>query len=455
MMQPGSDSPSAETAVGRPGGVLSGRLRVPGDKSISHRAFLLSALAVGESRAEGCLESDDVLATQACLRALGVEIRRTAPGAYRIHGRGVHGLAPPDGVLDCGNSGTAARLLAGVLAGHTFPAVLSGDASLRSRPMQRVIDPLMAMGAEFVTSRDGRLPMTITGTDELLPLDWRSAVPSAQVKTCVLLAGLHASGTTTVVEPHPSRDHGERMLRGFGAAVSTAAVDGGVAVSVEGNAPLRPTAIAVPGDVSSAAFPIVAALLADGSEVELEKVGTNPTRTGVLDALRAMGADIDEEPVAGAGAEPMANLRVRGRAGRLRAVDLGPEYAPRTIDEYPALAMAAACADGVSRFRGVGELRVKESDRLEALRAGLVAAGVAARVDDDDLLIEGTPLPRGGVRIESSLDHRIAMAFLILGTACAEPIEVVGAGTIRTSWPEFGTAMRRLGAAIDTGTAAP
>ena len=455
MMQPSSDSPSAETAVGRPGGVLSGRLRVPGDKSISHRAFLISALAVGESQADGCLDSDDVLATQACLRALGVEIERTAPGAYRIYGRGVHGLAPPDGVLDCGNSGTAARLLAGILAGHTFSAVLSGDVSLRSRPMRRVIDPLTAMGAEFVTSQDGGLPMTVTGTDELLPLDWSSAVPSAQVKTCVLLAGLHASGTTTVVEPRPSRDHGERMLRGFGAAVSTAAVDGGLAVSVEGNAPLRPTAISVPGDVSSAAFPIVAALLADGSEVELERVGTNPTRTGVLDALRAMGADIDEEAVAGAGAEPMANLRVRGRADGLRAVDLGPEYAPRTIDEYPALAMAAACADGVSRFRGVGELRVKESDRLEALRAGLVAAGVAARIEDDDLLIEGTPQPRGGVRIESSLDHRIAMAFLILGTACAEPIEVGGAGTIRTSWPEFGVAMGRLGAAIDTGTAAP
>lgn len=454
MMQPSSDTSSAETASGGPGSALSGRLRVPGDKSVSHRAFLISALAVGESRADGCLESEDVLATQACLRALGVDIRRVAPGSYRIHGVGVHGLAPPDGVLDCGNSGTAARLLAGMLAGHAFPAVLTGDASLRGRPMRRVIDPLEAMGAEFVAAEGGRLPITVTGTDELIPATWASAVASAQVKSCVLLAGLHASGITTVVEPRQSRDHGERMLRNFGANVSASAVDGGLAVSVEGNPPLRPAAITVPGDVSSAAFPLVAALLTDGSEVELEGVGTNPTRTGILDALRAMGADIEEERVADAGAEPIANFRVRGRGGSLRAVDLGPEYAPRTIDEYPALAMAAACAEGVSRFRGLGELRVKESDRLEALSTGLQAAGVAARIEDDDLLIEGTPCPRGGVKIDSFLDHRIAMAFLVLGTACAEPIEVGGAATIRTSWPAFGAAMRQLGAAIDTEAAA-
>lgn len=454
MMQPSSDTPAAETASGGPGGVLSGRLRVPGDKSVSHRAFLISALAVGESRADGCLESEDVLATQACLRALGVEIRRAAPGSYRIHGVGVHGLAPPDGVLDCGNSGTAARLLAGMLAGHVFPSVLTGDASLRQRPMRRVIDPLEAMGAEFVTAEGGRLPITVTGTEDLLPVTWTSAVASAQVKTCVLLAGLHASGVTTVVEPRRSRDHGERMLRTFGAAVSTSAADGGPAVSVAGNPALRPAAVTVPGDVSSAAFPLVAALLTDGSEIELEGVGTNPTRTGILRALRAMGADIEEEPAGDGGVEPIANLRVRGRGGALRAVDLGPEYAPSTIDEYPALAMAAACAQGVSRFRGLGELRVKESDRLEALRTGLRAAGVAARIEDDDLLIEGTPRPRGGARIDSALDHRIAMAFLVLGTACAEPIEVDGAATIRTSWPGFGAAMRQLGAAIDTGAAA-
>lgn len=451
MMQPSSDTPSTGTASGGPGGALSGRLRVPGDKSISHRALLISALAVGESCADGCLESDDVLATRACLQTLGVDILRTAPGSYRIHGVGTHGLAPPDGILDCGNSGTAARLLAGVLAGHAFPAVLTGDASLRRRPMRRVIDPLEAMGAEFSTAEGGRLPMTVTGTDDLLPATWTSAVASAQVKTCVLLAGLHASGTTTVVEPRQSRDHGERMLRGFGAAVSARAVDDGLAVSVEGNASLRPSAIAVPGDVSSAAFPLVATLLTDGSDVELEGVGVNPTRTGILDALRAMGADIEEERVEGPGTEPIANLRVRGRGGRLRAVELGPEYAPRTIDEYPALAMAAACAEGVSRFRGLGELRVKESDRLETLRAGLQAAGVSARIEGDDLLIEGTSRPRGGVRIDSSLDHRIAMAFLVLGTACAAPIEVTGTATIRTSWPAFGEAMRQLGAAIDTG----
>ena len=450
MMQPNPDSPSAGTASGGPGGALTGRLRVPGDKSISHRALLISALTVGESRTDGCLESDDVMATRACLQALGVDIRRTAPGAYRIHGVGTHGLAPPDDVLDCGNSGTAARLLMGVLAGHAFPAVLTGDASLRHRPMRRVIEPLEAMGAEFRTAEGGRLPATVTGAGDLLPVTWTNAVASAQVKTGVLLAGLHASGTTTVIEPRQSRDHGERMLRSFGAAVSATAVEEGLAISVEGNVPLRPTAVSVPGDVSSAAFPLVATLLTDGSDVELEGVGANPTRTGVLDALRAMGADIEEERVEGAGAEPIVNLRARGRGGALRAIDLGPEFAPRTIDEYPALAMAAACADGVSRFRGLGELRVKESDRLEMLRAGLQAAGVTARIDGDDLLINGTPRPRGGVRIDSSLDHRVAMAFLVLGTACAAPIEVTGAATIRTSWPAFGEAMRQLGAAVVT-----
>ncbi len=448
-MKPPESGPRASgLARGAPGGPLSGRLRIPGDKSISHRAFLISALTVGESRVVGGLDSDDVRAMRNGLQQLGVGIERTALGSWRVHGVGAHGLAPPDGVLDCGNSGTAARLLAGALAGHAFPAVLTGDASLRQRPMRRVIEPLAEMGAEFVPAAGGRLPMTIAGTGDLLPLTWHSSVASAQVKTCVLLAGLHASGTTTVVEPRPSRDHGERMLRAFGAEVSVRPIGHGNAVSVPGDAPLHPADIAVPGDVSSAAFPLVAALLADGSDVELLGVGVNRTRTGILDALRAMGADFEIASVAGPGPEPVADLRVRGRAGRLRAVDLGPDWVPRTIDEYPALAVAAACADGVSRFRGLGELRVKESDRLEALRAGLDAVGVAVRVEGDDLLIEGTPQPRGGVRIGSGLDHRIAMAFLVLGTACAAPVDVEGAATIRSSWPGFGAAMRQLGAAI-------
>ncbi len=453
MTMPSSGAASAEVARAAPGGALSGRLRVPGDKSISHRAFLIAALAVGESRADGCLESEDVAATRSCLRALGVDLRREAPGNYRIHGVGIHGLAPPDGVLDCGNSGTSARLLAGMLAGHRFPAVLTGDASLRRRPMQRIAEPLTAMGAEFIAADGGRLPMTVTGTDDLVPLTWTTSVASAQIKTGVLLAGLHAPGRTTVVEPRQSRDHGERMLREFGAAVTvTPAAGAGFAVSVEGSARLRPTAVAVPGDISSAAFPLVAALLADGSDVELESVGMNPTRTGVIDALRAMGADIEEETLTEAGAlEPVANLRVRGRARGLRAVDLGPAYAPRTIDEYPALAVAAACAEGVSRFRGLAELRVKESDRLEALRAGLVAVGVNARIESDDLLIEGTARPRGGTCVDCALDHRIAMAFLVLGTASKEPVEVRGVEAIRTSWPDFGAAMQGLGATVETG----
>lgn len=455
MTMSSSGVASAEVAQASSGGALSGRLRVPGDKSISHRAFLITALAVGESRADGCLESEDVAATRSCLRTLGVDIRREAPGNYRIHGVGLHGLVPPDGVLDCGNSGTTARLLAGLLAGHRFPSVLTGDASLRRRPMQRISEPLTAMGAEFIMADGGRLPMTVTGTHDLVPLTWTTSVASAQIKTGVLFAGLHASGRTTVVEPRQSRDHGERMLRQLGAAVMVTPADGASrAISVEGNARLRPAAIAVPGDISSAAFPLVAALLADGSDVEFDGVGTNPTRTGVLDALRAMGADIEEETLTGAGApEPAANLRVRGRARGLRAVDLGPEYAPRTIDEYPALAVAAACAEGVSRFRGLAELRVKESDRLEALRAGLVAAGVNARIDGDDLLVEGTARPRGGTWVDCALDHRIAMAFLVLGTACREPVEVRGAEAIRTSWPDFGAAMRGLGATVEAGWA--
>ncbi len=431
-------------------GPLTGRLRVPGDKSISHRAFLVPALAVGESRATGCLESDDVQATRACLQALGVDIQSDGPGSYRIHGVGTYGFAPPDGVLDCGNSGTAARLLAGALAGHAFPAVLTGDASLRRRPMRRVTAPLAAMGAEFVTAEGGCLPVTITGTHDLVPLEWTSEVASAQVKTCVLFAGLHASGTTTVAEPRQSRDHGERMLRQFGAVVTAGRTQAGHhAVSVEGNPGLHPAQVTVPGDISSAAFPMVAALLNEGSDVELEGVGVNPTRTGIVDVLNAMGAGIEVEPIAGGGEEPAANIRVRGR-GRLRAIDLGPDWAPRTIDEYPALAVAAACADGVSRFRGLDELRVKESNRLEGLRAGLVAAGVAARIEEDDLLIEGASKPPGGARIDAALDHRIAMAFLVFGTAAAEPVEVTGAETIRTSWPGFGAAMQNLGAGIAT-----
>lgn len=430
-----------------PHDALVGRARPPSDKSISHRALMLAALAVGESRIEGLLEGEDVLATAGALAALGVELERRASGAWSVYGVGVGGLAEPDRVLDLGNAGTGARLLMGLLAGHPFTSFISGDASLRRRPMGRVAAPLRAMGAAILARSGDRLPAAITGRSRLLPLTWRSEVASAQVKSAVLLAGLHAPGETTVIEPSPSRDHTERMLAGMGAVLRTGPAEGGgIAVTVVGQPELAPQSFTVPADPSSAAFPAVAAAATPGSSIVLEDVCLNPSRTGAYTTLAEMGAAIevlDRRTVAG---EEVGSLAVRG--SELGAVDVPAARAPSMIDEYPVLFVAAALARGTSRFRGLGELRVKESDRLAVMAEGLGACGVRCVVEGDDLLVEGAGRPAGGACIDARLDHRIAMSFLVLGGLARAGVRVVGAETIATSFPGFETLMNGLGARI-------
>ncbi len=432
-----------------PHGPLRGTLRVPGDKSISHRAVLFGALAAGRSTIRGLLEAEDVLATVAAVRALGVEVVREGPGRWVVHGCGVAGLAEPEEVIDCGNAGTLARLLMGMLAGHPFQAVLTGDASLRRRPMGRVMAPLAAMGAEIHAREGGRLPLVIRGPGRLLPLSWTSPVASAQVKSAILLAGLHAPGITSVVEPAPSRDHSERMLRAMGATVEVEPLaDGRQRVSVRGDAELTPTAFVVPGDPSSAAFPLAAAAVLAGSDVRIRDVSVNPLRSGLLVTLREMGAAITLEQRRELGGEPVADVRVEG--ARLRGVEVPAARAPSMIDEYPILAVVAACAEGETVMRGLAELRVKESDRLAAIAEGLRAAGVEVTVRGDDLHIRGCGgRPPGGAVIDARLDHRIAMAFLVLGGLAERPVEVVGAEAIATSFPGFIAAMNALGAALE------
>jgi len=428
---------------------LRGVIRVPGDKSLSHRALMLGAMAVGASRISGLLEGADVLATATALRDLGVEVAREGNGVWRIDGVGVAGLAEAGRPLDLGNSGTAVRLLLGLLAGHPFTTFVSGDASLRSRPMGRVITPLLEMGARFVARSGDRLPLAVTGTTELLPICYRLPVASAQVKSAILLAGLHAPGRTTVIEPQPSRDHTERLLRHLGAELAVEDLgDEGRAVSVIGQPELAAAPIAIPGDPSSAAFLLVAAALAEGASVRLEGVGINPLRTGLLDCLQEMGARMRIEPRAGSGGEPVADLAIE--AGALRGIDVPAERAPRMIDEYPILAVAAACARGTTRMHGLAELRVKESDRLGAIAEGLRACGVEVADGPDRLEIRGCAgRPAGGALIDARLDHRIAMSFLILGGIARSPVTVEGAETIETSFPGFAALMNGIGARIE------
>ena len=446
MTKPKNIANRALTA--RRGGPLQGRLTVPGDKSISHRALMLAALAVGETAITGLLEGDDVRHTAAALRALGVAVTRESAGVWRVNGVGVGGLLPPDDVIDLGNSGTAARLLCGLLAGHSFPAVLTGDASLRARPMGRVITPLTAMGATFQANDGDRMPLTITGSDNLRPTAYTLPVASAQVKSAVLLAGLHAPGETSVVEPRPTRDHTERMLRHFGADIRVEDAGGaGRRITVTGQPELTPGAISVPADPSSAAFPAVAALLVEGSDVTLPGLCINPTRTGLYTTLAEMGASLAWRNERVEGGEPVADLVVKSSA--LRGVEVPAERAPAMIDEYPVLAMAAACATGTTVFHGVGELRHKESDRLAAVAAGLTACGVAVEEGSDSLIIHGAgSAPAGGATIEAALDHRIAMSFLVLGLASEAPVSVDDASSIETSFPDFAGAMGALGADI-------
>ena len=433
-------------AAARPAAPLSGATTVPGDKSISHRALMLGALAVGRTEIRGLLEGEDVLATAAALRAMGADVTRQADGHWQVDGVGLGGLAEPANVIDLGNSGTAARLLLGILATHPFTAFVSGDASLRSRPMRRVIDPLSRFGAHFLCREGGRLPLAVTGAADPVPQIYRLPVPSAQVKSAVLLAGLNTPGETTVIEPQPTRDHTERMLGHFGARVRIEPdPDGGRHITVEGYPELTAAPITVPGDPSSAAFPLVAALIVPGSDVTIGNVGLNPTRAGLIASLREMGADITLQKQRTEGGEPVADLHVR--AGSLKGADIPPERAPSMIDEYPILAVAAACAKGRTVMRGLAELRVKESDRLAAIATGLAACGVRVDVQGDDLIVEGSGnFPAGGARVATQLDHRIAMAFLVLSLAANQPVAIDDSRPIATSFPDFVPLMSRLGA---------
>ena len=430
-----------------PAGPLSGRIAVPGDKSISHRALMFGALAVGETRITGLLEGEDVLATAAAMRALGAEVIQDAPGTWRVAGRGIGGLTEPADVLDMGNSGTAARLLCGILATHPFFSVLTGDSSLRRRPMRRVTDPLAATGAVFAARAGGRLPLAVTGTGEALPLEYRVPVPSAQVKSALLLAGLNARGITRIEEPEATRDHTENMLRHFGAEVSVEPAGAGRVIALAGQPELRAADIVVPGDPSSAAFPLVAALLVAGSAVTVTGVGLNPLRTGLLDCLREMGAELTIGTPRVAGGESVGDLIAR--AGALRAIDVPPGRAPSMIDEYPILAVACAAATGVSRLRGLKELRVKESDRLAGTAALLAAGGVRAEVEGDDLIVHGLGgAPPGQGIVATHMDHRLAMSGLVLGLASRGGVTVDDAGFIDTSFPGFVALMNQLGAAL-------
>ena len=429
-------------------GVLEGDVRVPGDKSISHRALILGAVAVGETAIDGLLESDDVMCTAAALGALGARIERGDDGVYRVQGVGVGGLAAPGTVLDMGNSGTGARLLIGLVASHPFTCHFTGDASLRARPMARVATPLRRMGARFVASPEMRLPLAVIGTEMPVPITYRLPVASAQVKSAILLAGLNTPGVTTVIEPAPTRDHSEIMLGHFGAEVGvTETGEGGRVITLAGQPEISGREISVPGDPSSAAFPAVAALLVPGSDVVLRGIGINPLRAGIYETLREMGADIEYRNRRLIGGEPVADIAVS--AGALRGVDVPPDRAPAMIDEYPVLAIAAACAEGTTRLNGLGELRVKESDRLSAIAEGLAASGVEVEEGEDSLIIQGAGgPPPGGGRIESQLDHRIAMAFLILGMVADKPVHIDDASVIDSSFPGFAELMNGLGAEI-------
>lgn len=434
--------------ISRRASALSGSAKVPGDKSVSHRALMFGALAVGESRVEGLLEGDDVLRTAAAMRALGAEVERLADGSWRLYGRGVGGLKEPEDVVDLGNSGTGARLMMGLVATHPFTTLFTGDASLRSRPMKRVSAPLSQMGARFFGRDGGRLPMAVVGTGNPLPITYELPVASAQVKSAILLAGLNTPGQTTVIEREATRDHTELMLRTFGAQVD---VEHGAAgeriITVTGFPELTGRHVVVPADPSSAAFPAVAGLIVPGSDIVLSGVGMNPLRTGLYQTLREMGADISIENHREDGGEPVADLRLRHSA--LMGVDVPAERAPSMIDEYPVLAVAAAFAVGTTRMFGLSELRVKESDRFTATLRGLAACGVEVEEDGDTLIVHGTGKPPlGGATIAVNLDHRIAMAFLVLGMASIDAVAVDDAEAIDTSFPGFVTLMNRLGAKI-------
>ncbi len=419
------------------GGRLNGRIRVPGDKSISHRAVMLGSLAEGVTEIHGFLEGEDPVATLQAFRAMGVRIEGPDKGHVVVHGVGLRGLNRPPRPLYLGNSGTSMRLLAGLLAAQPFDSTLTGDDSLSGRPMRRVTEPLAAMGAHIETSPSGTPPLKIRGRQGLQGISYQMPVASAQLKSALLLAGLYAEGTTCVVEPGPSRDHTERMLQGFGYTVQREEDR----VCLRGGGALEAMHIEVPGDISSAAFFMVGAAISEGSEILLQNVGVNPTRTGVIEILRQMGADITLENERSAGAEPVADIRVRG--ARLRGTTIQPHQVPLAIDEFPALFVAAACAEGETELSGAGELRVKESDRIQVMADGLLELGIDVRPTEDGIVIQGGE-PRGGT-VDSRGDHRIAMAFAMAGLCATSPIVVRDCANVRTSFPGFVEHAWRLG----------
>ena len=432
----------------RAGGPLTGRARVPGDKSISHRALILGAMTVGETVISGLLEGDDVLHTAQAMRDLGAKVVRGDDGTWRVHGVGVGGFAQPSGALDFGNSGTGCRLVIGAVAGCGITATFDGDGSLRKRPMRRILDPLARMGARVLEEADGgRLPLTLKGAADPLPITYESPVPSAQLKSAVLLAGLAAAGETTVIEAEATRDHTEKLLKHFGAKiVSKPHGEHGRRIVLQGQPELEAAPVLVPADPSSAAFPLVGALLVPGSDVTFEAVMTNPLRTGLFTTLREMGAQIEETNKRADGGEEVAEFRVRTSA--LKGVDVPAARAPSMIDEYLILAVAAAFAEGDTRMRGLKELRVKESDRLEATAAMLRVNGVTVDIEEDDMIVHGmgaNGVPGGG-EVATHMDHRIAMSALMMGLASKEPVRIDDSAFIATSFPGFVELMRSLGA---------
>lgn len=420
-------------------GPLNGEIRVPGDKSISHRSIMLGALSVGETRVTGLLEGEDVLATAAAMRAMGACVERTGEGAWSVHGVGVGALLQPEGPLDMGNSGTSTRLLMGLVATHAIETRFFGDASLSKRPMGRVIEPLSQMGAAFEASEGGRLPLTVRGANPAVPIEYRLPVASAQVKSAVLLAGLNTPGITTVIEPVPTRDHSERMLRGFGAELEVEEIAGERVIRIRGEADLKPQVIEVPGDPSSAAFFMVAALIVPGSQLLIRNVGLNPTRAGLVHVLRQMGGDIAEVNPREVGGEPVADLLVKHSA--LKGIAVDPAVVPSMVDEFPVLFVAAALAEGTTVTKGLEELRVKESDRITVMAEALTVAGARVTETEDGLIIEGSggePL-RGSAnsRVKTHLDHRIAMSMAVAGLASRDGVLVDDTRPIATSFPAF------------------
>ena len=433
--------------ISRRAGALQGAITPPGDKSISHRALMLGAVASGATLISGLLEGADVLNTAAAMRALGASVVKQPGGVWRVTGCG-GAFKEPAAMLDMGNSGTAARLLIGLVATRPIACRFDGDASLRKRPMARIMEPLVLMGANFTSREGGRLPLAVIGARQPRAITYRLPVASAQVKSAILFAALNAPGDTAIIEPAPTRDHSEIMLEQFGASLNFwTETDGARRIILHGPAALTGQKITVPADPSSAAFPLVAALLCPGSAITLHNVGMNPRRTGLFTTLQEMGADLTLEPAAEVGGEERA--AILARAGALHGVDVPPERAPSMIDEYPILAIAAACARGTTRMRGLGELRVKESDRLAMVAAGLQAAGVRVDIEGDDLIVHGSGAPPpGGCMVTTAMDHRIAMSFLVLGMAAQAPVTIDDGGFIDTSFPDFVTLMNRAGADI-------